>query len=149
MTDLNKVVAHFLNGKLLKGTTQDFMPNREVFHLLPVDGSPAQTVRCKDLKALYFVKELDGNPNRPALKGFVPRDDQGGRGNKLAVRFKDGELLCGYALSYTPDRAGFFMLPADAGSNNQRIYVVRSSTAMVKAGPAAEVLAREIVDPAA
>lgn len=149
MSEINKVVAHFLDGKLMKGTTQDFLPNKEVFHLLPVDGTPSQAVRCRDLKALYFVRELDGNPNRTNLRGFVQRDDQGSRGNKLAVRFKDGELLCGYSLSYTAERSGFFMLPADAGSNNERIFVVRSSTVVVKAGQAAELLAKQVLDEAA
>jgi hypothetical protein len=149
MSELNKVVAHYLDGKLLKGTTQDFVANRDVFHMLPADGSAVQTIRCRDLKGLYFVRELDGNPNRTNLRGFVERDDQGARGNKLAVRFKDGELLCGYSLSYTADRAGFFMLPADQGCNNQRIYVVRSSTVAVKAGAAAEALAKQVLDSAA
>jgi len=29
----NKVVVHLVDGKILKGTTADFCPNEEVFHL--------------------------------------------------------------------------------------------------------------------
>jgi hypothetical protein len=65
------------------------------------------------------------------------------------VRFKDGELLCGYSLSYSPDRDGFFMFPADPGSNNIRIYVITGSTVEVKAGPAAEAMAQRSLGNAA
>ena len=33
MSDINRVVAHFLDGRLVKGTTQDFFPNRTSFHM--------------------------------------------------------------------------------------------------------------------
>ena len=63
-------------------------------------------------------------------------------GKKIAVRFKDGEVLCGYTLTYTPDRDGFFVFPSDVESNNQRIYVLTAAANEIKAGPAAEQLAQ-------
>ena len=54
------------------------------------------------------------------------------------MRFKDAELVCGYSLSYSPDRDGFFMFPADAGSNNLRVFVVTAAAMTVRAGPSAE-----------
>ncbi len=149
MSETNKVVAHMLGGRMTKGTTQDFAPNRDLFHLLPADGSPSETIQCSDVKAVYFVKDFEGDPRRVDLRGFIERKDALARGNKVAVRFKDGELLCGYALSYTAERAGFFLLPADPGTNNLRIYVVRSSTLAVKSGPAAEMMARQALESAA
>ena len=149
MADHNKVVAHLIGGKLLKGTTQDFFPNRPLFHVLPLDGSASVEVRCRQVKAVFFVKEFAGNETRRDLRGFLESPAETSQGKKLAVRFKDGELLCGYSLSYSPDRDGFFMFPADAGSNNLRIYVVTSSTIEVKAGPAAEVLAQKVLGSAA
>jgi hypothetical protein len=143
MAELNRVVAHFLDGRLLKGTTQDFFPNRASFHLQPVEGGPTTEIRCKTLKALFFVKQYTGDAKRRDLRGFIAASNETAQGKKLAVRFKDGELLCGYSLSYLPDREGFFMFPADSGSNNLRIYVLASSTVEVKAGPAADVLARK------
>ena len=65
MSELNKVVAHFNSGKLVKGTTQDFFPNRPTFHMQPT-GEATVAVRCKDLKALFFEtrekakQDLDG-----------------------------------------------------------------------------------------
>jgi hypothetical protein len=128
---------------LIKGTTQDFFPNRASFHLQPADGSPTTEVRCKTLKAIFFVKQYAGDAKRRDLRGFLAAPGETAQGRKMAVRFKDGELLCGYSLSYLPDREGFFMFPADSGSNNLRIYVLAAATVEVKAGPAADVLAQK------
>jgi hypothetical protein len=62
------------------------------------------------------------------------------------VRFKDGELLCGYSLTFSADREGFFMFPADPRSNNIRIYVMTASTAEVKAGVEAEALVKRSLE---
>jgi len=145
MTEANRVVAHFTDGKLLKGTTQDFFPNRPRFHLQPADGSPTVEIRCRSLKALFFVKEFAGNSTRRDLRGFLQSPGETSQGKKIAVRFKDGELLCGYSLTYLPDREGFVLFPADAGSNNVRVYVIMASTVEVKAGPAADVLAQKVL----
>ena len=141
MSELNKVVAHYLNGKVAKGTTQDFFPNRPMFHLAPQQG-PMIEIRCRDLKAVFFVRDLAGNQKRRDLRGFVAAPAETTHGKKIAVRFKDGELLCGYTLTFTPDRDGFFVFPADVESNNQRIYVLTAATNEIKAGPAAEQLAQ-------
>jgi hypothetical protein len=145
MSELIRVVAHYMDGKLLKGTTQDFFPNRPRFHLQPADGGTAVEVRCRALKALFFVKEFAGNPRRRDLRGFLASPGETAQGKKVAVRFKDGELLCGYSLSYLPDREGFFVFPSDSASNNLRIYVIIAATAEVKAGPAADALAQKVL----
>lgn len=142
----NLVVIRCLNGQVLKGYTQDFFPNRPSFHLLPAGGKPPVEVHCHELKAVFFVKDLTGNKARPDIKGFLARPGETAHGKKVAVRFKDGEILCGYSLSYVPGRAGFFMFPADSGSNNLRVYVVATSTAEVAAGPAADRLAQRAIE---
>ncbi len=144
MSDGNRVVAHLLNGKLVKGTTQDFFPNRPVFHILPLEGGAALEMRTKQIKALFFVKDFAGDGGRRDLRGFIEAPGETAQGKKLAVRFADGELLCGYSLTYSPEREGFFMFPSDAGANNLRVYVVTATAAEIKAGPAAEALARRI-----
>jgi uncharacterized protein DUF6982 len=140
MAELNRVIAHHLDGRVVKGTTSDFFPNRLSFHLQPVEGGPTAEVRCKELKAIFFVKEFSGNPQRRDLRGFIAGPGETSQGKKMAVRFKDGELLCGYSLSYLPGRDGFFVFPADSGSNNLRIYVLAAGTLAVKAGSAADAL---------
>jgi hypothetical protein len=144
--EINLVIVHYLDKKIRKGTTQDFFPNRPSFHLLPADGSKMAEIRCRDLKAVFFVKDLEGNPTREDVRGFIDRPGETQHGKKLAVRFKDGEIICGYSLSYTPGRDGFFLIPADQGSNNLRVYVVTSAAAEIGAGPAADRLAQKAVD---
>ncbi len=145
MTEPTRVVAHFNDKRIIKGTTQDFFPNRPSFHVIPQDGSASVEVRCKLIKALFFVRSFHGDSARKDLRGFVHAPPETAQGKKIAVRFKDGELMCGYSLSYLPDREGFFLFPADPGSNNLRVYVVTSSTAEVKAGPAADALVQKIL----
>jgi hypothetical protein len=146
MSEINKVVVHSMGGKLLKGVTQDFFPNRPLFHVQPADGKPSVEVKTKNLKAVFFVKDYAGQAQRRDVRGFIDGPGETSHGKKLAVRFKDGELLCGYSLSFSADRDGFFMFPADSGSNNLRIYVVTDACAEVKAGPAAELMARRALD---
>ena len=143
MSEINKVVVHSMGGKLLKGTTQDFFPNRPLFHVLPPDAKASVEVKTKHLKAVFFVKDYVGSAARRDIRGFINGPGETAQGKKLAVRFKDGELLGGYSLSYSPDREGFFMFPSDSGTNNLRIYVITSACAEVKAGPAAELMAQK------
>ena len=149
MLEINKVVAHFRDGRLLKGSTQNFLPNRPVFHLQPANRSAAVEVRTEQLKALFFVKDLAGDPRRRDLRGFLAAPGEATHGKKIAVRFVDGELLCGYSLAYQPGRGGFFVFPADAASNNLRIYVVATATQDVKSGPAADALVQRLLARAA
>ena len=143
MGEMNRVVARFLDGRMVKGTTEDFFPNRPSFHLHEVGSGSAQEVRCQQLKAVFFVKDLAGNAERNSVHGFGENPADHGKGKRIAVQFKDGEIVCGYTLSYTPDRSGFFMLPADAGSNNVRVYVLKHATQKIAVGAAADTLAQQ------
>jgi hypothetical protein len=129
---MNLVVAHFVDGKIIKGMTNNFLPAKDRFHLLPqgssVQDKPAE-ILVADLKALFFVRSLDGNPNhrdKTLQDGAV-----GTAGRKIRVVFKDGELLEGTTQGYQPGRPGFFIVPLDLESNNERCYVVSSSTQAV------------------
>ena len=109
----NLVVARYLDGRTLKGVTRDFSPNRAMFHVDPQDGSAPVELRFRQLKALFFVNSLEGDPARQDVRGFVHGPLETQQGKKVAVRFRDGEFICGYTLSWSPDREGFFMFPAD------------------------------------
>ena len=146
MSELNKVVVHYMDGRIVKGTTQDFHPNRPSFHILPPDGGSAVEIQCRQLKAVFFVRDFKGDSGRRDVCGYLAGPEETSQGKKLAVRFKDGELLCGYSLAYTRERDGFFMSPADAGSNNLRIYVMSTGAVDVKAGPAADMLVQKVLD---
>ena len=42
--------------------------------------------------------------------------------------FEDGESLVGTTNSYQPGRLGFFVVPADTDSNNERWFIIASAT---------------------
>ena len=137
-----RVVVHTTDGILVKGSTQDFHPDRAVFRIVLDGGVETVPVEMAGLKAVFFVKELENATSRPRQKDFLPTDGNRGNGRPVAVLFNDGELLVGYTHSYNPERQGFFMLPADPADNNLRIFVVRSSVKVLKLGPAAEEFVR-------
>jgi hypothetical protein len=141
----NQVVARYLDGRVLKGVTRDFSPGRAGFHIEAHDTGEIVELRCAQLKALFFVRSLDGDPARQDLRGFVAGPAETAQGRKIAVRFRDDEFVCGYTLSWSPDREGFFMFPSDPGGNNHRIYVIAASTDEVQAGLQAEALAQRML----
>jgi len=146
MTPTNPVVAHFLDGTVLKGTTQDFSPTRPTFHVLPADGGRGVPVRLAQLKAVFFVKNLAGHPERPDVRGFISAPPEATHGRKIAVHFGDTELLCGYAQSFSMNREGFFVFPADTGGNNQRVFVVTAAANEIREGADADALATRILE---
>ena len=143
-----KVVVHFADGTLVKGSTQDFHPDRQLFRIVLANGVDTVPVKMASIKAAFFVKQLENDCPQPRQKEFTPSDGNRGNGRPAAVLFKDGELIVGYTLSCNSERQGFFMLPADPNDNNQRIFVLRSAVAALKLGPAAEEFARLTNQPA-
>jgi hypothetical protein len=123
----NKVVAQFKNGKIMKGNTSDFFPNKTQFHLTTLSGE-IENIDLEQLKAVFFVKESEGDESRSDKYD----DEIAGGGRKIKVEFSDNEVVIGYTLSYSPDRHGFFMTPGDLKGNNERIFVVKSATKSVK-----------------
>jgi len=123
-----KVVVHFLDGQIVKGHTYDFFHTRPNFHLRPsltAPDSPQIVVNITDLKAIFFVKSFDGNKDYVENKGFAPGAKTYGK--RVAVTFKDGEQLVGTCTSYRMADQGFFLYPADAASNNERVFCVSQS----------------------
>ncbi len=136
----NKVVARFRDGKILKGYTHDFFPNKESFHLTADEGSGSGKVleiKLTDLKALFFVKSLGGDKDYRELKEFADAGESKLQGIKIRVEFFDGEVLSGLSLGYNKNKPGFFIIPVDSDSNNERIYVVASSLTSVQVGEVA------------
>jgi hypothetical protein len=129
----NKIVIRFADGQMLKGITNDFFPNKETFHVSLAGashGDKPRQISISDLKAIFFVKDFDGNPDYDEKKEFDPGKPILGR--KISVLFKDGELLVGTTTGYQPNRAGFFVNPADPNSNAERCFVVSKATSEVK-----------------
>lgn len=128
----NKIVVRYQNGRVVKGTTGDFLPTKPAFHLTvadaPRDAKPLD-VQVAEVKAIFFVKDFVGNPERKNSQEFPAGKPVVGR--KIRVVFEDGETLVGTTQGYDPLRPGFFVIPADASSNNERCFVVTRATKQV------------------
>lgn len=115
-----------MDGRLLKGVTQDFAPDKAVFHLA-IWGEPNAkeiAVSVGSLKGVFFVKSYDGDYKR------IDNNDLShvtGPGRKLMVTFTDGEMICGVTPAYGKDKPGFYLVPADPKSNNTHIFVVAAA----------------------
>lgn len=125
------VVARFLDGRVFKGMTQDFAPAKPSFHLFPADGATERglTVLVASLKALYFVRDFQGSPKHAEHSAF---GGSRGPGRRVRVTFADGEVLAGFTAGYAPGKAGWFLIPADPSSNNERVFVVSASVKRVE-----------------
>jgi len=120
----NKLVVHYLDGRLLKGYGRDIQPTRGSLELCHDPDGPQQariTIPFAHLKAVFFVHDFDGNPEHcPAPDA----DDVSARGRRTTVTFVDGEVLRGATLGYNQNAPGFFVSPLDPTSNNARIFVL-------------------------
>lgn len=137
----DRVVVHFKNGKLLKGQTSDFVPAQGTFHVTSEqdhDKGRMYEIRCADLKAIFFVKTLEGDHAYVEKKNFNDVDASGRRGLKIKVEFSDGEVIRGMSFDYSKKFNGFFIMPIDPRSNNGKIYVIADHLRDVKTGIAAE-----------
>jgi hypothetical protein len=137
----NKVVVRYRSGRVLKGYTHDFSPSADTFHLtseLPIDRGKTHEVTTADLKAVFFVKTLEGNKAYHERKTFNSADSTRLRGLKMKIEFEDGEVMRGTTLGYSKAKKGFFIIPVDPKENNDRIYVLAAALRAVATGGAAE-----------
>jgi hypothetical protein len=124
-----KVAAHFVDGRILKGLALDFRPSQPTFLLRlrdVTDPVKAISIRLADLKALFFVKKFEGDPN---YRASTDTDRTSLLEQQVRVRFRDGEVLRGTSPSRDLSGVGFFLIPMDPRSNNRRIYVVTANLA--------------------
>ena len=121
----NEVVAHFIDGRIVKGTSLDVNPAKPNCHLRTDDG--VENVSLDDIKALYYVKSLAGDSERDDSLEVV-EDDIRLRGSKrVELVFKDTERLVVLSNRFPLTGDRFFVLPIDPGSNNDRILVNRAA----------------------
>lgn len=136
-TEAEKVVLHLVGGRIFKGTLTFFDPASPTVRLRLSQGSDLMEISTAETKAIFYVKNFGGNRqyNEKKKFGIVKT-----RGKRVMVRFKDGEILVGYADGYfsekkggslaifsDPQKKGFFLYPADPQSNNTKVFVVTSS----------------------
>lgn len=128
-----KIVVKFIDGKILKGYTTDFHPEREIFHLHLVEECRQKEekeqveINIKNLKAVFFVKDFQGNKDYQKVRTFNGYESGPPSQRKIIAIFKDGENFYGTTHSYTPDRKGFFVFPIDQLDNNDRVFVPKTA----------------------
>jgi small nuclear ribonucleoprotein (snRNP)-like protein len=144
LSGVNRVAVRFKDGRVMKGTTQDFVPGKPFMHLHTGDSSEAVVIEIEELKAIFFVKDFAGNPEYSECKVF-PEQIPSSKGRKIVVVFTDNEVMTGYTFGYDPGRSGFFVVPTDEMSNNDRAFVIRSAVKEVGLGlKADQILAKSI-----
>jgi hypothetical protein len=125
---LNKLVLHFLDGRIIKGTTCDFSSEKVWFHFTKKNTKETVRVISSELKGVFFVRDWEGrwerrdryDINRTAL------------GKKVMVCFNDGEIVFGYTNGVSPERSGFFLFFSDPRSNNEKVFVLTAATQEVR-----------------
>jgi hypothetical protein len=121
----NKVVARYRDGSMIKGITYDFAPLKKIFHIVSnsTGEKVTHTIIPTDLKALFFLKSLDGN-KYATISHNVPGEDATTSGvKKLKITFFDDEVLLCTSHVYVPGKEAFFVNPLEMDSNNIRIYI--------------------------
>lgn len=89
-----------------------------------------ESVPLSDLKAIFFVRDFEGNAGYHAHADFVEESPKAGQAVKVV--FHDGEVLRGRVINFSDGASGFFVFPADPLDNNERVFVVRSSDLKVE-----------------
>jgi hypothetical protein len=130
-----RVVAHFKDGRIIKGYTHDFIPPLKNFTITSGERSDdISEIHTTELKALFFVKSFEGNKQYIAKNTFDDAYMIDRQGLKVKVTFSDGEVMRGT----TPDPArifkGFFIIPVDPKGNNDKVYVEADSTVQIQIG---------------
>jgi hypothetical protein len=125
----NLVVAHYKDGRLVKGITHDFSPQKKAFHVVSLGGEgegrgKVSEVFLSELKAVFFVKSLKGRPHHPSPQELSGKQEKSVGSIGVKITFFDGEVLTGATQGYTPEREGFFIVPLDKDTNNLRMFVL-------------------------
>lgn len=139
MENIEKVVVRYLDGKMQKGLVRNFSVEADELLIEEAVTGHEQRVPLKELKAVFFVRSLEGDPDHREKKLFGARKDAETLGKKIYIKFKDGENIYGFFRGDIPwkqgyfvteprsDARGFFVSPTDDESNNIRIFVVGTS----------------------
>jgi hypothetical protein len=127
-----KVVARYTNGKMIKGLTYDFFPNKDRFHVTPFNNRVGETIEVimNHLKGVFVVRDFNGDAKYKERRTYKEGDTS--YGVPLEVTFADGEVMVGSSMGFDPKRIGFFLSPVDSMSNNVRVFVVVSSIKRIR-----------------
>ncbi|HEY2934584.1 MAG TPA: hypothetical protein VGK99_22840 [Acidobacteriota bacterium] len=124
MSSLRKVIVRTRDGKVTAGFAREDTIKDEV-GILTRQGKD-EVFNIEDIKAIFFVKDFDGDPKHEEFKFFTKQPIS----EKIWVRVElvDGEILEG-AVKNNVDLQnlhGFYLWPSDKDANNEIAYIPRS-----------------------
>ena len=129
---MNRAVVAYRDGRRLKGYILNFSALKDKFRLFSGEPGKQQTsvdVALNDLKAIFFVKDFEGDASYIETNKADPPKHR----RKLTVTpSATGEELPGTTEAYNKEKLGFFMFPLDEKSNNLRIFVINKNVRHVK-----------------
>lgn len=138
----DKVVLHFKDKTIVKGTLTRFSPTGDTLTIQPDEKADGpRDVPVERLKSVFYVRTYDGNKEYSEKKRFGL---MASKGRKVIVKFSDGELMTGFVekdvpwqkgfflSTLGPDQKGFYIYPSDPESNNLKIFILASSVVEVQ-----------------
>ncbi len=125
-SSLQKVIVRTRDGEVIPGFANQDRINKKTLKVITQQGKE-QTFSIDKLKAVFFVKDFQGNPEYDEIK-FLNKQSVSSM-IWVRVEFFDGEVLEGkiannMELICSP---GFYLSPSDQDTNNKRVYVIKSS----------------------
>jgi hypothetical protein len=130
VTDLrgwHRLVVRHLDGRMFKGFGRDFQPAKGSVQIWSEPDGPIEsltTIPFSGLKAIFFVRDFDGDPSQAGPQPVAGEKVAAGAGRRVTVTFVDGEVLRGTTMSYNQNGPGFFVSPVDSRTNNMKIFVL-------------------------
>ena len=128
----HKLVVRYLDGRILKGTTYKLDTERKGFYLIcvnPLPGHEEVMIEFDKVKGVFYVKDFDGKPVQDdEMEEYIPE------GHEITVKFKDGEVIHGFALHYSESSPTFFVDIADPSENTYVALVNRAACEEITLG---------------
>lgn len=139
-TERHRVVVNLQDGTVVKGYLETAVPTDLVsllqnplrrfptkLTLLGADGSGARELDVSTAKAVFFVKSFDGDKRKNPVRFYA--NGPAVHGIWVEVRFQDGETVEGVIHNSIHHliEDGFILSPSDPESNNEMVYVLKSS----------------------
>jgi hypothetical protein len=127
----NKLILRLKDGSMLRCSSR--IPFSAAFESVTVidERGEVHKIPISEIKAIFFVKDFNGNPNYKAGKEFGEGSPKAGK--TISVKFHDGETIKGKVINLAEGQNGFFLYPADPLDNNEKVFVVRSNAVEIKA----------------
>jgi hypothetical protein len=88
--------------------------------------SPPLACSQRERKALFLVRDFAGDPTRVDDTSKAPN------GDRVEVTFRDDEVMLGSTQNYSAESQGFFLQPADPGSNNLSVFVTTAGVQQMR-----------------